>query len=129
MYSRSQPILGFAVLCALFLGAPSLSGQQDGAAPADPPGVRRMSLADAVARVEGSNLDLRLARQELSAARARAISASARANPGIAANREQLSGGGQSYGGGQGYGGSQSYGAGQQGYGSQSYRQDYGAEF
>ena len=97
MYPRSKPIAGVAVLCALFLSAGSLSAQQGGAVSADPPGVRRISLPDAVARVEGSNLDVRLARLELSAARARAISASTRPNPGIAANREQLSGGGESY--------------------------------
>ena len=97
MYPPSQPIRGLAVLFAVVIAAAPLAAQQGGAGPSDPPGTRRMSLADAVARLEGSNLELRLAGQELSTARARAISASARPNPGIAANREQLSGAGQGY--------------------------------
>lgn len=97
VYPRSRPVRALAVLCALFAGVESLFAQQGGGLPSDPPGVRRMSLADVATRVEDASLELRLARQDLAAAQARAVSAAARPNPGISASREQLSGGGATY--------------------------------
>jgi outer membrane protein, heavy metal efflux system len=97
VYPSSRPARALAVLCALLLSVESVSAQQGGRAASDSLRTHRMSLTEILERFESSNLDLRLARQELVAARARAISASARPNPGIAANREQLSGGGEGY--------------------------------
>lgn len=58
---------------------------------------QRITLAEAMQRFETNNLELRLAREELSAARARVITAGAVPNPGLSVNREQLTGGGRSY--------------------------------
>lgn len=78
-------------LCALLLSAAPLSAQQGAGAAADSGQLRRLTLTDALRRVESANLTLRLARAELAAAEARVVSAGARPNPGLAVNREQLS--------------------------------------
>lgn len=56
-------------------------------------GVRRITLDEALLLFEHQNLDLRIAREEAAAARARALSAGALQNPNLAATREQLSDG------------------------------------
>lgn len=60
-------------------------------------GVRRIALEDALLLFEHQNLDLRIAREEAAAARARARSAGALRNPNFAATREQLSDGDRDY--------------------------------
>jgi cobalt-zinc-cadmium efflux system outer membrane protein len=53
---------------------------------------RRISLAEALRRLDQNNLELRLARQEVAAADARVVGAGRLPNPGLTATREQLSG-------------------------------------
>ncbi|MEW5929718.1 MAG: TolC family protein, partial [Gemmatimonadota bacterium] len=53
---------------------------------------RRVTLAEALRRLDGGSLELRLARGEVEAARARAVTAGTRPNPTAAVDREQLGG-------------------------------------
>lgn len=90
---RTPTVLAGCLLAArLCLPAP-LAAQ-----PADtlPPG-RRVTLPEALARFERHNLDLRLARDEAAAARARVRTAGARPNPSFSGTRDQLSGGDRQY--------------------------------
>jgi cobalt-zinc-cadmium efflux system outer membrane protein len=57
----------------------------------------RITLGDALDRVEIDNLSIRVAREDLAAARGRLTTAGVFANPGLAATREQLSGGSGGY--------------------------------
>jgi outer membrane protein, heavy metal efflux system len=59
---------------------------------AAPDTVRRISLGEAIQRLESQNLELRLAREEVSAAEARIAAAGVLPNPALSASREQLSG-------------------------------------
>jgi cobalt-zinc-cadmium efflux system outer membrane protein len=56
--------------------------------------IRRISLDEALERLGRGNLDLRLARQEVTEAEARVVSAGTATNPGIVASHEQLGDGG-----------------------------------
>lgn len=58
----------------------------------EPDPIRRITLDQAIVRLEVHNLDLRLAREAAAAAEARVITAGAMPNPGFSALREQLSG-------------------------------------
>ncbi|HUP01943.1 MAG TPA: TolC family protein [Gemmatimonadota bacterium] len=60
-------------------------------------GVRRIALEEGLILFEQQNLDLRIAREEAAAARARALSAGALQNPNLAATREHLSDGDRDY--------------------------------
>lgn len=53
---------------------------------------RRLTLADALDRLEGANLDLRLARSNVGAAGAQVTAAGVRPNPAVAAEHQQLTG-------------------------------------
>ncbi|MDT8437058.1 MAG: TolC family protein [Gemmatimonadota bacterium] len=79
------------VVPGILAGAPGrVNAQEPGGG--DSVQVRRISLAQALERLEAGNLELRLERQEVAAAQARRVSAGAFPNPGFAATREQLSG-------------------------------------
>ena len=56
--------------------------------------MQRITLGDALQRMEQSSLDLRLAREAVAAARARAVTAGTRPNPTLGIDREQLGGAG-----------------------------------
>jgi cobalt-zinc-cadmium efflux system outer membrane protein len=58
---------------------------------------QRITLDDALRRLEAENLNLRIAREEVAAARGRLTTAGVYFNPGLAATREQLSGHAGSY--------------------------------
>jgi outer membrane protein, heavy metal efflux system len=66
-----------------------LAAQSTAAAPDT---VRRISLGEAIQRLETQNLELRLAREEAAAAEARIAAAGVLPNPALSATREQLSG-------------------------------------
>jgi outer membrane protein, heavy metal efflux system len=57
-----------------------------------PDTVRRISLGEAIQRLESQNLELRLALEEATAAEARVAAAGVLPNPALSASREQLSG-------------------------------------
>lgn len=81
-----------------FLAAtPPTLGAQEPASAAQAAPARRISLADALRRFEASNLDLRMGREEVTAAEARVVGAGLFPNPGLTATREQLSGGPDGY--------------------------------
>ncbi|CAN5819280.1 TolC family protein [soil metagenome] len=61
------------------------------------PEIRRVTLDEALRLFERHSPDLRIAREEAAAARARALSAGAFANPGLGVMREQLSDGERDY--------------------------------
>ena len=76
-----------AVMCA---GLPCITTEGSAQDLPDYPDVRRITLDEAVDWAEASNPQLRIARENVAAARGRLTSASAYPNPWIAANREQL---------------------------------------
>jgi outer membrane protein, heavy metal efflux system len=80
---------GVAALLVAMLTAPELTAQATAAAPDT---VRRISLGQAIQRLESHNLELRLAREEAAAAEARVAAAGVLPNPALSATREQLSG-------------------------------------
>jgi outer membrane protein, heavy metal efflux system len=80
---------GVAALLVAMLPAPDLAAQVTAAAPDT---VRRISLGEAIQRLDSHNLELRLAREEAAAAEARVAAAGALPNPALSATREQLSG-------------------------------------
>ena len=87
-WSRLLLLLGVAAVVA-----PAPAHPQDPSAPgADAVQARRIALGEALRRLETGSLELRLARQEVAAAEARAVSAGLFPNPGLTATREQLSG-------------------------------------
>jgi outer membrane protein, heavy metal efflux system len=77
-------------LLAAVTSTPSLAAQP---AAAVPDSVRRISLGEAIQRLESQNLELRLAREEVRAADARITAAGVPPNPALSGSREQLSGG------------------------------------
>jgi outer membrane protein, heavy metal efflux system len=77
---------------ALLTVVPSTRGLAAQSTAATPDAVRRISLGEAIQRLGSRNLELRLAREEASAAEARIAAAGVLPNPGISATREQLSG-------------------------------------
>jgi cobalt-zinc-cadmium efflux system outer membrane protein len=82
-------------ICAAFLLLGALSLHHPAVAAQDTVSrVERITLQDALQRVEQSSLDLRLAREGVSAARARAVTAGTRPNPTLGLDREQLGGDG-----------------------------------
>ena len=84
--------------CLLLLGGaaaaavPGAHAQEPASPAAEMPQARRISLADALGRLETRNLELRLAREEVAASEARVVAAGMFPNPGLTATREQLSG-------------------------------------
>jgi outer membrane protein, heavy metal efflux system len=86
-----------AGIAALLLALPGGAGLAAQNTPVPPEPVRRISLAEAVQRRDSQNLQLRLARQELAAAEARASAAGVLPNPALSVAREQLSGGAAGY--------------------------------
>jgi cobalt-zinc-cadmium efflux system outer membrane protein len=82
-------------ICAAFLLLGALGLHHPAVAAQDTvPRVERITLQDALQRVEQSSLDLRLAREGVSAARARAVTAGTRPNATFGLDREQLGGDG-----------------------------------
>jgi outer membrane protein, heavy metal efflux system len=79
---------GVAALLVAVLAAPDLAAQVTVA----PDTVRRISLGEAILRLESHNLELRLARDEAVVAEARVAAAGVLPNPALSAIREQLSG-------------------------------------
>jgi outer membrane protein, heavy metal efflux system len=90
--TRSIHALLMTGVVALATGAPVTPGlaAQSMAEAADT--VRRVSLAEAIQRLESHNLELRLAREEAAAAEARTAAAGVLPNPELGGTREQLSG-------------------------------------
>jgi outer membrane protein, heavy metal efflux system len=86
-----QAILVSGTLALLAIGqtTPDLTAQVPAAAEDT---IRRISLGEALQRLESHNLELRLAREESAVAEARIAAAGVLPNPGISATREQLSG-------------------------------------
>ncbi len=84
------------ILCGLLPAAGDGLAAQAGGLP-DSVQIRRITLEEALARMAGNNLSLRIARAEVAAARGRLTTAGVIANPGLSATREQLSGGGAGY--------------------------------
>jgi outer membrane protein, heavy metal efflux system len=82
-------IVSIAVLFAPAAGTPDLAAQNVATAPT---GVRRISLGEAIQRLESHNLELRLAREEAAAMEARILGAGTLPNPAASGAREQLSG-------------------------------------
>jgi outer membrane protein, heavy metal efflux system len=82
-------IAGLATLVAAVHSASDLPAQATAVAPDT---IRRISLGEAVRRLESHNLELRLAREEAAAAEARIAGAGVLPNPDLSATREQLSG-------------------------------------
>jgi cobalt-zinc-cadmium efflux system outer membrane protein len=78
----------FLLLGALGLHHPRILAQDT------VPRVQRITLPEALQRVEQSSLDLRLAREAVAAARARGVTAGTRPNPTLGLEREQLGGDG-----------------------------------
>jgi len=93
--SVERPHRAGVVLWALLLLLP---GIRPAAAQASPDTSvtqgRRVTLEEALRRLDGGSLELRLARGEVEAARARAVTAGTRPNPIAAVDREQLGGDG-----------------------------------
>jgi len=90
--TRFRPALLLAG-AALLLAATAARGahaQQRLTLPGEP--VPRISLAEALGRMEANNLELRVAREEIAGADGRLTAAGALQNPGISLTREQLSG-------------------------------------
>jgi cobalt-zinc-cadmium efflux system outer membrane protein len=88
--TRSGPAFCAALLLLGALGLhPPSAGAQDAVPPAE-----RITLTDALRRAEESSLDLRLARDGVTAARARVVTAGTRPNPTLGLDREQLGGDG-----------------------------------
>jgi len=82
-------------ICAAFLLLGAVSLHHPRALAQDTvPRVQRITLEDALRRMEQSSLDLRLAREAVAAARARAVTAGTRPNPTLGIDREQLGGNG-----------------------------------
>ncbi len=89
-HSRYLALAG-AVLCGSLLSPPMRLAAQVG--PDLPAGqAQRITLDDALRRLEAENLNLRIAREEVAAARGRLTTAGVYFNPGLAVTREQLSG-------------------------------------
>jgi len=90
--TRSNQLFLVAALVAALAVVPATSGvaAQTRAAPSDT--ILRISLGEAVQRLESQNLELRLAREESAAAEARVTAAGAPLNPSLSNTREQLSG-------------------------------------
>jgi outer membrane protein, heavy metal efflux system len=82
-------VIGLVPVLTAANTVPGLAAQVFGLAPDT---LRRISLAEAIGRLETSNLELRLAREEVAAAEARVAAAGVLPNPGFAGTREQLSG-------------------------------------
>jgi outer membrane protein TolC len=82
-------VAGLAALLAAAHSAPDLAAQATAAAPDT---VRRISLSEALQRLEVHNLELRLAQAEMAAAEARIAAAGVLPNPVLSATREQLAG-------------------------------------
>lgn len=93
---RSKRPLLLGVFLSLAALPPGVGAQEP--VPADPAATpRRITLEEALRRLETSNLELRLAREAVAAAEARVVSAGRLPNPGLTATREQLSGGPEGY--------------------------------
>jgi outer membrane protein, heavy metal efflux system len=82
-------LAGLATLLAAVHSAPDLGAQVPATAP---DAVRRISLGEALQRLDSHNLELRLAREEATAADARIAAAGVLPNPALSTTREQLSG-------------------------------------
>jgi outer membrane protein, heavy metal efflux system len=90
--TRSIKAFLAAGVIALLVAVPPARSLAAQAVPAEPETVRRISLGEALQRLERHSLELRLAREEAVAAEARIVAAGVLPNPGLAAIREQLSG-------------------------------------
>ncbi len=89
--TRSIPtylVLGVVALMTVVPVTRGLAAQTMAAAPDTP---RRISLGEAIQRLDSHNLELRLAREEASAVEARIAAAGVLPNPALSASREQLS--------------------------------------
>lgn len=82
---------GLLLVVALGAAAPAAVAQEPPGAPAAPP-ARRISLAEALRRLESANPELRVARRAVAVAEARVVGAGAVPNPALSATREQLGG-------------------------------------
>ncbi len=82
-------VAGVAAVLANVPATADLAAQGVAAAPDT---VRRISLGEAIRRLDAHNLELRLAREEAAVAAARIAAAGVLPNPGLSATREQLSG-------------------------------------
>jgi outer membrane protein, heavy metal efflux system len=82
--------MGIVALLAAVPAAPDLAAQAVAAAPDT---ARRLSLGEAIQRLDSQNLELRLAREEAAVAEARIAAAGVLPNPGLSVTREQLSSG------------------------------------
>jgi outer membrane protein, heavy metal efflux system len=80
---------GVVAILAVGPATAELAAQATAAAPDT---VRRISLGEAIGRLESHNLELRLAREEAAAAEARIAAAGVLPNPALSAGREQLTG-------------------------------------
>lgn len=88
---RHLAALAGVVLGGLCLSPPAaLSAQAGPESPAVQ--AQRITLGEALRRIEAENLALRIAREEVAAARGRLTTAGVYLNPGVVATREQLSG-------------------------------------
>lgn len=88
-----SPFVRWALLALALLSPVAASGQHPEDFQAIIEDAPRIGLEEALERSARENLDLRIAREEAAAALARAVSAGAWSNPGLAAVREKLSDG------------------------------------
>lgn len=92
--SGARPRRACLVLgCFLLLAGAVRLGAQETPRPDPAPG-RRITLTEALARVDSASLELRLAIADVEAARARLVTAGTRPNPILSVEREQLGGDG-----------------------------------